>query len=164
MTDVSYCLVFFLNGLDFSAVYEGTKSFYKEEDETLPVNVYGKSKVEAEHYISAHCQNYAILRSSIIYGPQTISPVPKSLPIQVNIVLRKHKESNCEYRSISYIINPETLRRSPVITLKFIFIEREEASYTYSWTIMFVCSGWIVSLLRESHWISFTTSSAALSL
>ncbi|KAK4382111.1 dTDP-4-dehydrorhamnose reductase [Sesamum angolense] len=59
-----------------------TKSFYKEEDETVPVNVYGKSKVEAEHYVSANCRNFAILRSSIIYGPQTISPVPKSLPIQ----------------------------------------------------------------------------------
>lgn len=64
-------------------VYEGTKSFYKEEDETVPVNLYGKSKVAAEQFITAHCSNFAILRSSIIFGPQTISPVPKSLPIQV---------------------------------------------------------------------------------
>lgn len=69
--------------IGYSAVYEGTKSFYKEEDETEPVNVYGKSKVEAEHYISENCKNFAILRSSIIYGPQTLSPVSKSLPIQV---------------------------------------------------------------------------------
>lgn len=66
-----------------SPVYEGTKSFYKEEDETAPVNVYGKSKLEAEQFITAKCSNFAILRSSIIFGPQTISPVPKSLPIQV---------------------------------------------------------------------------------
>lgn len=64
-------------------VYEGVKSFYKEEDETLPVNMYGKSKVAAENFIVEKCSNYAILRSSIIYGPQTISPVTKSLPIQV---------------------------------------------------------------------------------
>ncbi|KAK9088601.1 hypothetical protein Scep_027683 [Stephania cephalantha] len=69
--------------LSTDQVYEGVKSFYKEEDETVPVNVYGKSKVEAEQYISINCLNYAILRSSIIYGPHTISPVPKSLPIQV---------------------------------------------------------------------------------
>ncbi|KAL0294445.1 UNVERIFIED_CONTAM: hypothetical protein Sradi_6887200 [Sesamum radiatum] len=62
-----------------------TKSFYKEEDETVPVNVYGKSIVEAEHYVSANCRNFAILRSSLIYGPQTISLVPKSLPIQVDM-------------------------------------------------------------------------------
>ncbi|CAA0813607.1 NAD(P)-binding Rossmann-fold superfamily protein [Striga hermonthica] len=89
--------------LSTDQVYEGTKSFYKEEDETVPVNVYGKSKVEAEHYISGNCRNFAILRSSIIYGPQTISPVPKSLPIQwMDSVLAKgealdffHDEFRC---------------------------------------------------------------------
>ncbi|KAK7292612.1 hypothetical protein RJT34_15463 [Clitoria ternatea] len=68
--------------LSTDQVYEGEKSFYKEEDVTLPVNIYGKTKVAAEKFISEKCPNFAILRSSIIYGPQTISPVPKSLPIQ----------------------------------------------------------------------------------
>ncbi|KAF8779484.1 hypothetical protein HU200_002531 [Digitaria exilis] len=68
--------------LSTDQVYQGVKSFYKEEDETLPVNMYGKSKVAAEKFIVEKCSNYAILRSSIIYGPQTISPVEKSLPIQ----------------------------------------------------------------------------------
>ncbi|KAK9093210.1 hypothetical protein Syun_028121 [Stephania yunnanensis] len=79
--------------LSTDQVYEGVKSFYKEEDETVPVNVYGKSKVEAEQYISINCLNYAILRSSIIYGPQTVSPVPKSLPIQWidNVLSKKDK-------------------------------------------------------------------------
>lgn len=67
----------------FPSVYQGVKSFYKEEDETIPVNVYGKSKVAAEQFIYEKWPNFAILRSSIIFGPQTISPVPKSLPIQV---------------------------------------------------------------------------------
>lgn len=64
-------------------VYEGVKSFYKEEDESVPVNVYGRSKLAAENLISEKCSNFAILRSSIIFGPQTASPVPKSLPVQV---------------------------------------------------------------------------------
>ncbi|KAF8691797.1 hypothetical protein HU200_040199 [Digitaria exilis] len=68
--------------LSTDQVYQGVKSFYKEEDETLPVNMYGKSKVAAEKFIVEKCSNYAILRSSIIYGPQTVSPVAKSLPIQ----------------------------------------------------------------------------------
>ncbi|XP_030533753.1 methionine adenosyltransferase 2 subunit beta isoform X3 [Rhodamnia argentea] len=68
--------------LSTDQVYEGVKSFYKEEDETIPVNVYGNSKVAAEQFISMNWSNFAILRSSIIFGPQTISPVPKSLPIQ----------------------------------------------------------------------------------
>ncbi|KAG0454123.1 hypothetical protein HPP92_025427 [Vanilla planifolia] len=69
--------------LSTDQVYEGMKSFYKEEeDETAPVNVYGKSKVGAELFISSHCSNFAILRSSIIYGPQAVSPVAKSLLVQ----------------------------------------------------------------------------------
>lgn len=68
----------------FPPVYEGVRSFYEEENETIPVNVYGKSKLAAEQYVSDKFSNFAILRSSIIFGPQTISPVPKSLPIQVH--------------------------------------------------------------------------------
>ncbi|XP_050237297.1 uncharacterized protein LOC126686998 isoform X2 [Mercurialis annua] len=89
--------------LSTDQVYEGAKSFYKEDDETVPVNVYGKSKVASERFISEKCPNFAILRSSIIFGPQTISPVPKSLPIQwIDSVLAKgerveffHDEFRC---------------------------------------------------------------------
>ncbi|RWR91920.1 methionine adenosyltransferase 2 subunit beta [Cinnamomum micranthum f. kanehirae] len=68
--------------LSTDQVYEGVKSFYKEEDEAVPVNMYGKSKVAAEQFISSNWPTFVILRSSIIYGPQTVSPVTKSLPIQ----------------------------------------------------------------------------------
>ncbi|XP_050386328.1 uncharacterized protein LOC126802704 [Argentina anserina] len=89
--------------LSTDQVYEGVKSFYKEDDEVVPVNTYGKSKVAAEQFITEKCSNYAILRSSIIFGPQTISPVSKSLPIQwVDGVLSKgntteffHDEFRC---------------------------------------------------------------------
>ncbi|KAM0872832.1 hypothetical protein ACQ4PT_038455 [Festuca glaucescens] len=93
--------------LSTDQVYEGVKSFYKEEDETLPVNMYGKSKVAAEKFITEKCSNYAILRSSIIYGPQTISPVDKSLPIQwMDDVLSQGQEVNFfndEYRCPVYV-------------------------------------------------------------
>lgn len=88
-------------------VYEGVKSFYKEEDETLPVNMYGKSKVAAEKFIIEKCSNYAILRSSIIYGPQTVSPVAKSLPIQwMDSVLSQGQQVeffNDEFRCPVYV-------------------------------------------------------------
>ncbi|KAF8413133.1 hypothetical protein HHK36_001109 [Tetracentron sinense] len=79
--------------LSTDQVYEGVKSFSTEEDETVPVNVYGKSKVAAEQFICSNCSSFAILRSSIIYGPQTICPVPKSLPIQwIDSVLSRGDE------------------------------------------------------------------------
>ncbi|KAI3693353.1 hypothetical protein L6452_33188 [Arctium lappa] len=93
--------------LSTDQVYEGTKSFYKEDDETLPVNVYGKSKVAAEEYIIANWSNFAILRSSIIFGPQTISPVSKSLPVQwMDNVLAKGQETEFfhdEFRCPVYV-------------------------------------------------------------
>ncbi|XP_078148508.1 NAD(P)-binding Rossmann-fold superfamily protein [Carex rostrata] len=84
--------------LSTDQVYEGVKSFYKEEDETIPVNMYGKSKVAAEKLITEKYENYVILRSSIIYGPQTISPVARSLPIQwMDNVLSQGKEVDFFY-------------------------------------------------------------------
>eukprot|EP00250_Pteridium_aquilinum_P007194 c16966_g1_i1 orf=154-840(+) len=68
--------------LSTDQVYEGTKSFYEEGDEMKPVNAYGRSKLEAEQVIMKSWPNYAILRSSIIYGPQPVVQVQKSLPIQ----------------------------------------------------------------------------------
>ncbi|ONK64057.1 uncharacterized protein A4U43_C07F21650 [Asparagus officinalis] len=93
--------------LSTDQVYEGTKSFYKEEDETNPVNTYGKSKVAAEQFISEKYSNFALLRSSIIYGPQTISPVAKSLPVQwIDSVLARGDEVEFyhdEYRCPVYV-------------------------------------------------------------
>ncbi|XP_028769173.1 methionine adenosyltransferase 2 subunit beta-like isoform X1 [Neltuma alba] len=93
--------------LSTDQVYEGEKSFYKEDDVAVPVNVYGKTKVEAEKFIIEQCSNFAILRSSIIYGPQTISPVPKSLPIQwMDGVLSKGEKVNFfhdEFRCPIYV-------------------------------------------------------------
>lgn len=72
----------FLIHLSTDQVYEGVKSFYKETDETKPVNTYGETKVAAERYIQSNYSHYAILRSSIIYGPQPFVPLPKTLPLQ----------------------------------------------------------------------------------
>ncbi|CAA7390960.1 unnamed protein product [Spirodela intermedia] len=84
--------------LSTDQVYEGVKSFYKEDDEAVPVNMYGKSKVSSENFISSNYSNFAILRSSIIYGPQTMSPVSKSLPIQwIDSMLSRGQEVDFFY-------------------------------------------------------------------
>ncbi|KAH7429580.1 hypothetical protein KP509_09G057100 [Ceratopteris richardii] len=93
--------------LSTDQVYEGTKSFYKEDDEAKPVNTYGRSKLEAEQLIMETWHNYAILRSSIIYGPEAIVQVPKSLPIQWMMeVLRSGKGADFfmdEFRSPVFV-------------------------------------------------------------
>lgn len=69
----------------FAAAYEGNKSLWHEDDPTNPVNAYGESKVAAERHLQENYPNHAILRSSIIYGPQApLMPVGRSLPLAVS--------------------------------------------------------------------------------
>jgi dTDP-4-dehydrorhamnose reductase len=49
-------------------VFDGEKGYYKEEDKPNPISYYGLTKLEGERQVIAHCKNYAILRTSVIYG------------------------------------------------------------------------------------------------
>jgi dTDP-4-dehydrorhamnose reductase len=49
-------------------VFDGEKGNYEEEDEPNPMDYYGVTKLEGEKQAIQHCKNYAILRTSVIYG------------------------------------------------------------------------------------------------
>jgi dTDP-4-dehydrorhamnose reductase len=49
-------------------VFDGEKGNYKEEDKPNPINHYGVTKLEGENQVTRHCKNYAILRTSVLYG------------------------------------------------------------------------------------------------
>jgi len=50
-------------------VFDGTKgTSYSEEDQTNPLSVYGKTKLEGEKFIQDICEKYYIIRSSWIFG------------------------------------------------------------------------------------------------
>jgi dTDP-4-dehydrorhamnose reductase len=49
-------------------VFDGEKGLYDEEDKPNPVNYYGLTKLEGEKQVIGHCENYAILRTSVLYG------------------------------------------------------------------------------------------------
>ncbi|KAG2449872.1 hypothetical protein HYH02_005395 [Chlamydomonas schloesseri] len=66
-------------------VYDGSRAHWKEDEAGGQVNVYGRTKYEAEtHILSRLPEPYpvAILRSSIIYGPPAPDPVPRPLFLQ----------------------------------------------------------------------------------
>eukprot|EP00198_Chlamydomonas_reinhardtii_P014448 XP_001703785.1 predicted protein [Chlamydomonas reinhardtii] len=67
-------------------VFDGSRAHWKEDEAGNQVNVYGKSKYEAEQHILVrtwgHPYPVAILRSSIIYGPPAPDPVPRPLFLQ----------------------------------------------------------------------------------
>lgn len=48
-------------------VFDGTNECYKEEDETNPVNHYGKTKLQGEREVANILDDYAIARVSVLY-------------------------------------------------------------------------------------------------
>jgi dTDP-4-dehydrorhamnose reductase len=49
-------------------VFDGEKGSYTEKDEPNPINYYGFTKFEGEKQVIQHCQEYVILRTSVLYG------------------------------------------------------------------------------------------------
>jgi len=49
-------------------VFDGEKGNYEERDEPNPINNYGFTKLEGEKQVIQYCQEYVILRTSVLYG------------------------------------------------------------------------------------------------
>lgn len=49
-------------------VFDGEKGLYVEVDQPSPINYYGLTKLKGEETIKEHCQDYIVLRSSVLYG------------------------------------------------------------------------------------------------
>lgn len=64
-------------------VYDGSRAGWREEDSTGPINAYGRTKLAGEWEVRERWPNHAILRSSLIYGPDPpLQPVPRPLFLQ----------------------------------------------------------------------------------
>jgi dTDP-4-dehydrorhamnose reductase len=49
-------------------VFSGEQGLYTERDDPNPVNHYGSTKLEGERYVIRTCRDYAIARTSVLYG------------------------------------------------------------------------------------------------
>jgi len=49
-------------------VFDGEKSFYTEDDSPNPIDFYGLTKLEGEKQVIRRCKNWAVLRTSVLYG------------------------------------------------------------------------------------------------
>jgi len=49
-------------------IFNGKKGYYKEEDEPNPINVYGRTKAEAEKKLLSKIKDLLIIRTSTFYG------------------------------------------------------------------------------------------------
>ena len=72
-------------------VFDGEKGLYDEEEKPNPVNYYGLTKFEGEKQVIEHCKNYAILRTSVLYGWH---PLKQNFATWVINQLKQDKEIN----------------------------------------------------------------------
>ncbi|MDP2922106.1 MAG: SDR family oxidoreductase [Candidatus Omnitrophota bacterium] len=49
-------------------IFDGESGPYKEEDKPNPINVYGRTKLEAENIVKAKLKDYLIVRTCQLYG------------------------------------------------------------------------------------------------
>jgi dTDP-4-dehydrorhamnose reductase len=54
-------------------VFDGETGMYEEDDETGPVNYYGKTKLEAEDLVKDYEYGWAIVRTVMVYGKPILS-------------------------------------------------------------------------------------------
>lgn len=49
-------------------IFDGENGPYDERETAHPISEYGRQKLQAEHFISLHAQNFLIIRTTVIYG------------------------------------------------------------------------------------------------
>lgn len=61
----------YLLGISTDLVFDGSRGDYTEDDKPNPLQVYGCTKLEGETELRRYPGTWAILRSTLIYGPET---------------------------------------------------------------------------------------------
>jgi len=70
-------------------VFDGRKGDYKEDDTPNPINYYAVTKLEGEKQVIQNCENFAILRTSVLYGWH---PFKRNFATWVTNELKQNKE------------------------------------------------------------------------
>jgi len=91
--------------LSSSAIFPGQKKGYTETDIPNPINVYGKSKLEAENYIKENLKKFFIVRTGWIIGGG--KKEKKFVSFIINDILsgRKIKVVNDKFGTLAYAKN-----------------------------------------------------------
>ncbi|MCY7278773.1 MAG: dTDP-4-dehydrorhamnose reductase [Phormidesmis sp. CAN_BIN44] len=133
-------------------VFNGCKgTFYQEDDDPNPLNVYGASKLAGEENIRQGCDRHLILRTSWVYGVQGKSNFVKTM-------LRVGADRQ-EVRVVSDQVGTPTSARSiaDVITQLTPSLETSEVMGTYHFTQSGVASWYdfAVAIFEEARRLDF---------
>ncbi len=82
-----------------SYVFDGNAGPYVEEDSPSPINVYGQCKYEAEQILQSELEQWVIVRTVVVYGPEIQG---KNFAYQV---LRAARDSRTSSVSVDQVSN-----------------------------------------------------------
>ena len=152
MAETAHRLGSVLIHLSTDYVFDGRKgSFYQEDDEPNPLNVYGASKLAGEENIRQVCDRHLILRTSWVYGVHGKGNFVKTM-------LRVGADRP-EVRVVADQVGTPTSARSiaEVITQLVPSLETSEAMGTYHFTQSGVASWYdfAVAIFEEARRLDF---------
>jgi len=133
-------------------VFNGRKgTFYQEDDDPNPLNVYGASKLAGEENIRQGCDRHLILRTSWVYGVHGKGNFVKTM--------LKVGADRPEVRVVADQVGTPTSARSiaEVITQLIPSLETSEATGTYHFTQSGVASWYdfAVAIFEEARRLDF---------
>ncbi len=70
-------------------IFDGESGPYKEDDKPLPINVYGRTKLEVEEFIRASFREYLIVRTAQLYG---VNHRRKNFAVKIVHNMQKNKK------------------------------------------------------------------------
>lgn len=70
-------------------VFDGKSGPYKEDDKTNPINMYGRTKLEAEHIVKANLKDFLIVRTSQLYG---VDHIGRNFIVKIINSIRRNKK------------------------------------------------------------------------
>lgn len=80
-------------------VFDGENPPYSETDETNPLNLYGKLKLEGENYIKQNLEKYIIARTTNVFGWDPFTKTPNFL---MNVIQTLEKEDKISVPAFLY--------------------------------------------------------------
>jgi dTDP-4-dehydrorhamnose reductase len=100
--ELHLCLVHFSTNY----VFDGRKGEYFETDPPNPLSVYARSKLRGERTLAATMDEYYLVRTSVIFGPQGSSDLSKRSFVELMIDLAEKRDTiqavSDEINSVTY--------------------------------------------------------------
>jgi len=95
----------YLVSMSSDFVFDGKKGNYKETDPVYPISFYGKSRVVGEKNIQDLANNFCIIRTSMIYGKNTIRKTLPDMILDEIIQGNKIKLIDDQYMTPTFLEN-----------------------------------------------------------